>query len=87
MKTASHPKPQAALDRQRSVPQDVPPHPTRKRTLGVLLLALLTVAGLWPATAEVTFTRVTEGDIATETGISSAAPGAITTATVMWICS
>jgi hypothetical protein len=68
MKTASHPKPQAALGRQRSVPQDVPPHPTMKRTLAVLLLALLTVGSLCPVTAQVTFTRVTEGDLATDIG-------------------
>jgi hypothetical protein len=70
MKTAFHPKPQAALDRQRSVPQEFPSHPRSKRILGVLLPALLTVVGLWSGSAQVNFTRVTEGDVATDIGLS-----------------
>jgi hypothetical protein len=68
MNSASHAKPQAAPAGQRLILREFPSHPPRNRTLGVLLLDLLTVAGLCPATAEVTFTRVTEGDIGTETG-------------------
>jgi hypothetical protein len=72
MKTQSHTQTQAALPRRRPVSHNVPPNPTRRCILGALLLALWTVAGLCPATAEVTFTRVTEGSIATDTSLSGA---------------
>jgi hypothetical protein len=58
--------------------------PNHMKTTLSLSLVLILTSSLRPAPAQVTFTRVLEGDIATDTGFFWDAPGATTTGTATW---
>jgi hypothetical protein len=70
MKTTLHRKPRTELARLRQPRNGPLTKPGVKLTTRAALFVLLTTAAIWSATAQVSFTRILEGDIANDKGTS-----------------